>query len=100
MNVKLIKSAVYDLKSENCANIPFNYFKSLCRLNTPLEFVSEMDNLPNVEIFTSMAEFGIKDDSELEKYDTDKGVLVMSNGNFCVFLKDDGTTDTEENTGE
>ena len=100
MNVELIKSAVYDLKSENCANVPFTYFKSLCRLNTPMEFVSKTDNLPKVELFTSMAEFGVKDDSELEKYDTDKGVLVMSSGNFCVFLKDDGTTDTEENTGE
>lgn len=100
MTVNLIKSAAYDLKSDNCANIPFNYFLNLCKMNTSVDFKSSTEGLPVVEIFTSMAELGTKSPSELEKYDTDKGVLVMSNGNFCVFLKDNGATNTKKDTGK
>ena len=100
MTVNLIKSATYDLKSDNCANIPFNYFLNLCKTNTPSDFKSATEGLPIVELFTSMSELVAKTEADLEKYDTDKGVLVMSNGNFCVFLKDNGATDTKEDTGK
>lgn len=110
MKVNLIKEAVYDLPEKKCSQVPFDVFVKMSSVN--LSAVNG-NNFPRVRIFENIDEF--KQTENFDQYDSTKYVHIMKNGQICIFLKenesdvileeskevvDNGTTNSEENTGE
>lgn len=112
MKVNLIKEATYDLNENKSSKIPFETFIKLCVMdNDDNKSSITPSELPDVRIFSNIDEFRLLSKSDIEKFDNSKNVYVLSNGNFCVFLKrdeieakgvtleskKDAATDTEKN---
>lgn len=90
MKVKLINVADYDLKEDKISEISYETFVNLCGGFKNEEVTKE--NLSSVRLFKSIKEFSNLSQEEMEEFDTSKNVCVLTNGNFCVFLKEDKTT--------
>lgn len=107
MKVTLIKKAEYELNEEKVTKMPFEMFNKL----TGSDRYEHWDGyLPEMRLFTSIHEFQGVDDSS---FDTSKGVYILPNGQFCMFMKEDvvnekttdlslnnESTDPEENIKE
>lgn len=91
MKVNLIKEANYDLNESKSSKIPFDTFIKMCGTTTDVIDGLE-EKLPDVRIFASIDEFKALPKSVMGKFDTTKEVYVLSNGNFCVFMKGDDTS--------
>lgn len=91
MKVNLIKEANYELNENKSSKIPFDTFIKMCGATT-----SDNSNitaeLPDARIFASIEEFKALPSNVVDKFDTTKDVYVLSNGNFCVFLKGESNT--------
>lgn len=113
MKVNLIKEANYDLNESKSSKIPFDTFLKMCcaTMDGKQPISSLTEELPNVRIFASIEEFKELPKTCMDKFDTNKNVYILSNGNFCVFLKKDNdkyaviekveknvTTSTKKNT--
>lgn len=108
MKVQLINVAEYDIKDGKTSDIPFGTFVNLCG-NVGKNTTSP---LPRVRLFKSMDEFRNLTMQEMETLEQEESVKVLPNGQFLVFLrgknkekeiksiKDNATTDTQENKGE
>lgn len=84
MKVNLIKEAEYELNESKCSKMPFDVF---CRMSgyAAAQRGETEGSLPSVRIFANIDEFRKSGDSG--KYDSTKDVFVLSNGQFCIFLK-------------
>lgn len=107
MKVKLINVAEYDVKENKVSEVPFSSFVNLCG-NVGLE-VDDGCKLPELRLFKTMSEFITLSKEELSKFDQDKPVTILQNGQFMVYLKDnnehlnidkDASADTEKDKGE
>lgn len=94
MKVNLIKEAEYELNEEKCTKINFDTFSKMTNAKA---FDQQSTTIPNVRIFSSVDEFR---DCNLEMFDTTKDVYVLSNGQFCVFLKGKCEQSKKTNTDE
>lgn len=90
MKVNLIKEANYDLNESKSSKIPFDTFLKMC--GTANESSPSTIDLPDVRIFSNIEEFKELSKTCIDKFDTTKNVYILSNGNFCVFLKKDENT--------
>lgn len=105
MKVNLIKEAVYELNEEKSTKIPFDTF---CKLSAADSKNVSGNAYPKVRIFSSIDEF--RECGKLDFLDENKDVYVLTNGQFCVFLKGeeaktsditekkDESTNSEKNT--
>lgn len=84
MKVKLVNVAEYDLKEEKTTEIPFNTFTNLCGLCGINENID--DDLPKVRLFKTIGEFISLPKSEFDELNQKKGIRILSNGQFLVFL--------------
>lgn len=96
MKVNLIKEANYDLNELRSSKIPFDTFLKMCgAADKKEEMLTE--ELPNVRIFASIDDFKALSLNAINKFDNTKDVYILSNGNFCVFMKDDDVSDVKTN---
>lgn len=104
MKVNLIKSAEYNFDESKYTRIPFESFVNLNHL--PERDLNKTDGInlnPKVRIFESLDEFKNNYNWTTELYDEEKGVFLMPNGKFCLFLKEDNThepANPKESKGE
>lgn len=96
MKVNLIKEANYDLNESKSSKIPFDTFLKMCgtTMDGKQTIPSLTEELSDVRIFSSIEEFKELPKICMDKFDTSKNVYILSNGNFCVFLKKDSNKDT------
>ena len=98
MKVNLIKEAIYELDDAKTSSIPLKTFLKLSSINEDEE-QKPNEKLRNVRIFASIEEF--RENYTPGVYDENEMVKILSNGQFCLFLKDDieptGTTKTGAN---
>lgn len=104
MKVDLIKIAEYNFDESKYTRIPFEAFVNMNHLperdlNKPVDIIPN----PMVRIFESLDEFKNAYNWTTESYDEEKGVFLMSNGKFGLFLKENNAyepTNSKESTGE
>lgn len=96
MKVNLIKEANYDLNENKSSKIPFDTFLKMCGAADKKE-EALTEELPNVRIFASIDDFKALPLNAIKKFDDTKDVYVLSNGNFCVFMKDNVASDAKTN---
>lgn len=110
MKVKLINVAEYEIKEGKTTEIPFDSFVHLCG---GVGTGKNDEHLPKLRLFKTMNEFMSLTPEEMLEIDQEKPIELLSNGQFLVFLKgfedmqktnakikNDATTNTEENKGE
>lgn len=83
MKVKLIKEAEYELNEEKSTKVPFGTF---CKMSAVDIDLCHDNSYPKVRIFSDINEFRNAENFVL--YDNTKDVYILSNGQFCVFLKE------------
>lgn len=95
MNVILTKEAEFDFNESKYTAIPSSVFNTLI---TQSDLCTEHLDLPKVIMFNDKNEY-IKNATKYS-IDPDKDVYVSTKGQIFCFVKDNGATDTEENTGK
>lgn len=94
MKVNLIKHAEYDLNEAKFNKMGFETFCNLTGVSTFEDTTVTENPYDDVRLFTSIDEFR---NSDIKEFDETKDVFVMSNGNFCVFLKNKSITEQPKN---
>lgn len=93
MKVNLIKEAYYDINEKKSSKMPFMMFMKMCGTTLNGNSDSKKDEAlpPNVRLFSNIDDFRSLSKEEIDKFDTTKEVIVLSTGDFCVFLKTEQT---------
>lgn len=99
MKVNLIKEAYYDINEKKSSKMPFMMFMKMCGTTLNGNSDSKKDEVlpPNVRLFSNIDDFRSLSKEEINKFDTTKDVIVLSTGDFCVFLKTE-QKETADNT--
>lgn len=94
MKVNLIKIAEYNFDESKYTKIPFEAFVNMNHLperdaHKPID----IEPMPKVRIFESLDEFKNAYNWTTELYDEEKGVFLISNGKFGLYLKEDNANE-------
>lgn len=98
MEVILNKRAKYDFSTDKHTAIPSDVFNMLVEDGIGDVSVKENTSIPEMIMFEDKSEY-VNRDSNVN-IDMEKNFYVSKKGQIFCFLKNDGATDTEENTGE
>ena len=96
MRTRIIKEAEFDFSEEKYTAIPNSVFSML--IGEPEDYLDSNPPSPKIIMFENKEDY--IHNALRHNIDSSKNYYVSNKGQILCFLKDEGTTDTEENKGE